>query len=96
LTAACGSGGARGVRARASEAGEDDCPVSGAQPARPASDGPNCRTDDLRAVLVFDRRPAALSQIRFFDWERVIDAPGPTIETANRALEQHPIRRDRQ
>jgi hypothetical protein len=33
-------------------------------------------------VLVFDRRPAALSQIRFFDWERAIDPPGQAIETA--------------
>jgi hypothetical protein len=53
--------------------------ASGAQPARsarPAPDGPNYQTDGLRAVMVFDRRPVALSQIEFFDWEYVVDPPG--------------------
>jgi hypothetical protein len=32
--------------------------------------------------MVFDRRPVALSQIRFFDWERVVDPPAPTVAGA--------------
>jgi hypothetical protein len=29
--------------------------------------------DGLRAVMVFDHRPVALSHIQFFDWERLAD-----------------------
>lgn len=37
---------------------------------RGTSDAPRYQTDGLRAVLVVDRRPVALSQILFFNWER--------------------------
>ena len=32
--------------------------------------------------MLFDRRPVALSQIQFFDWERIVDPPGQTIEAS--------------
>jgi muconolactone delta-isomerase len=43
--------------------------VRAAEP-RKMSDGSSYPTDGLRAVVVFDRRPVALSQIQLFDWER--------------------------
>ena len=55
--------------------------VSAAGP-RPTSDAASYHTDGLRAVMLFDRRPVALSQIQFFDWERIVDPPGQTIEAS--------------
>src|SRR3546814_8819173 len=43
--------------------------VRAAEP-RKMSEGSSYPTDGLRAVVVFDRRPVALSQIQLFDWER--------------------------
>jgi hypothetical protein len=55
--------------------------VSAAGP-RPTPDAASYHTDGLRAVMLFDRRPVALSQIQFFDWERIVDPPGQTIEAS--------------
>jgi hypothetical protein len=36
--------------------------------------------------MVFNRRPVALSQIQFFDWERLADHRSQTVETSTIAL----------
>ena len=46
-------------------------------------DAASYHTDGLRAVMLFDRRPVALSQIQFFDWERIVDPPGQAIEASS-------------
>jgi len=40
---------------------------------RKTPSGGTYHTDGLRAVLVFERRPVALSEIEFLDWERLVD-----------------------
>ena len=47
--------------------------VSAAEPGQ-TPDGSSYHTDGLRAVMMFDRRQVALSQIQFFDWERLADS----------------------
>ncbi len=36
------------------------------------------RTDGVRVALVFDERTIPLDEIRFFDWERLVDIPRPS------------------
>jgi hypothetical protein len=52
-------------------------------------------TDGLRAVMVFERRPVALSEIEIFEWERpagAAPAPDPAVRTrgAPRPIELDP------
>jgi hypothetical protein len=42
-------------------------------PAQPQSNGSTYRTDGLRAVLILAERRVALSDLDFFDWERLVD-----------------------
>jgi hypothetical protein len=50
---------------------------------RPIHDAASYHTDGLRAVMLFDRRPVALSQLQFFDWERIVDPPGQKVEASS-------------
>ena len=45
-------------------------------------DGTIYDTHGLRAVMVFDRRPIALSQIQLFDWEGLADDRGQTVDAS--------------
>ncbi|UCD34470.1 MAG: LssY C-terminal domain-containing protein [Nitrospiraceae bacterium] len=40
---------------------------------RQTPSGGGYHTDGLRAVLIFEQRPVSLSQIGFFEWERLVD-----------------------
>lgn len=46
--------------------------VMASQP-RQIPGGETYHSDGLRAVLFFEKRPVSLSQIEFFDWERLVD-----------------------
>jgi hypothetical protein len=47
-------------------------------------DAASYHTDGLRAVMVFDRRTVALSEIQFFDWERLVDHYRRHVATSER------------
>ena len=53
-----------------------------AAPPLPRPDGPSYETDGLRAVVVFERRPVALSEIQLFDWGRLAEHRGRTVDAA--------------
>ena len=46
--------------------------VTASEP-REVPDGSNYHTDGLRAVMVFAKEAVSLSEVDFFDWERLVD-----------------------
>jgi hypothetical protein len=51
---------------------EGMAPVATAEP-RVTPEGSNYHTDGLRAVMMFKNEPTSLSEVDFFDWERLVD-----------------------
>jgi hypothetical protein len=55
--------------------------VSAAEPGQ-TPDGSSYRTDGLRAVLVFGGKAVSLAEVDFFDWERLADHRGQTVDAS--------------
>jgi hypothetical protein len=43
--------------------------------------GATYHTDGLRAVLMFEKRPVSLSEIEFFEWERLVNHYRQQLDT---------------